>query len=334
MKIRDVSRHFSKSRLETSKYLFPFVCGVVAVSAATWIQNGQAERVVPGMGSKLLDVGDDLEDSEWEYRFHGKKSSRNIDERERSPLGSSSNGRWSEGPHRGQPDLIRRIPTPANGLPGSDGSLLMRTLYPGIPGKLTNKPQQDDLVLDIRKRLGKSISPKTRPNCVTRVYLPPFENWEARSGSHFGFRLDTWGRRELSLKTEQYWPGIFINFRSQTDSRFDKDSAFFLVRADSRGRDIKGPEIKQLGWWTLGMSVSPDGKIHYFAHPGIEDLTQDAHLTSQFCYGYRCRRVDLFFFNVVTTDDGKTQSTPWVVDDPTFYSTSQIANKPRSALFR
>jgi hypothetical protein len=327
-------RCINMSPTATRRHLLHLACAWTALGVLTWIPIAHAEPVVPGNGFELPGVGDDLEDRQWQYRPNGKKSSRNIDERERGPLGRSANGRWSEGPHRGQPDLIKRVPTPAHGLPGSEGSLLIRTLHPGIPGELTHKPQQDDLILDVQKRLGRSVPPSATPSCVTRVYLPPLDEWEDRSGSHFGFRLDTWGRRELSLKTEQYWPGIFINFRSQSDSRFDDDSAFLLIRANSRGMDIKGPEIKQLGWWTLGMSVCADGQIHYYASPGIGDLSDGDYLTSQYCYGYRCSRVDLFFFNVVTTDDGRTRSTPWIIDDPTFFTTKQIASKSRSSLFR
>ncbi len=39
-----------------------------------------------------------------------------------------------EGMKRGQPDLIKRVPTPPGGLPGSQGSLLLRSLSTGIPG--------------------------------------------------------------------------------------------------------------------------------------------------------------------------------------------------------
>lgn len=288
----------------------------------TLASSARGERVVPGTGIRLMRVGDDLEDENWQYQRRGDKSSRNIDEKERAPVGRSANGRWSEGPHRGQPDLVKRIPTPPGGLAASEGSLLIRTLKPGVPGELSYKPQQDDLILDVKKRLGESIDPSSKPNCVTRVYLPDFEYWEKRTGSHFGFRLDTWGRKELSFRTQQYWPGIFINLRSASDDSYDENSAFLTIRANGRGRDIKGPEIKDLGWWTLGLSVCPDGMIHFYASPGVDDLTAEDYLTSQYCYGFRCRRVDLFFFNVVTTDDGKSKSTPWIVDDPMFYVSS------------
>jgi hypothetical protein len=75
------------------------------------------------------------------------------------------------------------------------------------------------------------------------------------------------------------------------------------------------------------MSFTPDGMVHYFASPGVDDLTMDDHITSQFPYGYRTEQLKTFFFNVCTRDDGKTWSTPWVVDDPKVY----FAKRPQMA---
>ena len=88
--------------------------------------------------------------------------------------------------------------------------------------------------------------------------------------------------------------------------------------------------MDQGGWWTLGLSFSRDGMVHYFAKPGVEDLTMDDHLTSQFPYGYRTERLKTFFYNVCSRDDGKTWSTPWIVDDPKVYFVKQpgIATGP------
>jgi hypothetical protein len=45
----------------------------------------------------------------------------------------------------------------------------------------------------------------------------------------------------------------------------------------------------------------------------------DDHITSQYPYGYRTELLKTFFYNVCTKDDGKTWSTPWVIDDPKVY---------------
>ena len=71
-----------------------------------------------------------------------------------------------------------------------------------------------------------------------------------------------------------------------------------------------------MGWWTLGLSFSPDGMVHYYAKPGVEDLTQADHIASNLPYGYRCERVRTFFYNSINKEDGRTWSTPIIVDDP------------------
>jgi len=128
---------------------------------------------------------------------------------------------------------------------------------------------------------------------------------------------------------ETYWPGMFIHFRSQTDSRHKQDSAFVTVRSNNRGGDIKGPEITTLGWWTFGMSCTPDGQVHYYASPGVDDLTAADFLTSQFPYGYKAEKFRTMFFNVCNRDNGSTWSTPWIIDDPAIFigGSSQVAQR-------
>ena len=64
------------------------------------------------------------------------------------------------------------------------------------------------------------------------------------------------------------------------------------------------------------MSMSPDGRVHYFAKPGVDDLTKDDFLVSQLPYGYRAERLNSFFFNICNNNNGRTWSTPFVIDDP------------------
>ena len=113
---------------------------------------------------------------------------------------------------------------------------------------------------------------------------------------------------------------MFIVF-APGDGKEQEDSAYLRIRGDRRGRGMRGPTITadQLGWWTLGMSFSNDGMVHYFASPGVDELSMADHLTSQYPYGYRTEWVKTFFYNVCSQDDGKTWSTPWVVDDPKTY---------------
>jgi hypothetical protein len=289
-----------------------------------------AQGVVPGTGTQIEYVGDTFEDPDWEFVQRPGKSSKENDGRSRSPLGYSTNRRWFEGPERGYPDLLKVIPTPDGGLEGSEYALLMRTLHSGVPGRISRGVEQDDLIVDCISRLGTAIRPSELPNAVVRVYLPPAEHWENRSGPHFGIRLGLstfkrerstglFGRGSSQVTNEPYWPGMWIHFRSETDRGVEQDSAFLKVRGNRSGRDFHVMEIPQFGWWTFGMSVTADGAVHYYASPGVDALTATDHITSQFPYSFRAEQFRTFFFNVCNRDDGTSWSTPFVIDDPQIF---------------
>ena len=299
------------------------VAGLVSVPAQMALA-----QVVPGTGTRLDQVGDDFEDPEWGFTHNFPKGSKEQDEQTRPPQGFSSNSRWYEGPMRGQPDHLKRVETPEGGLEGSTGALLMQSLRSGVPQYASHKPQQDDLVANVGRRIGGQIMVSRTPSVVTRVYIPDPADWENRSGVSFGFRAGTYGRffgnfqRTFSDKKkpkpkpgelEEYWPGMFIQLNPGKGD--NPSTAQILVRSNNRGYDMNGPVIKEPGWWTLGMSFTPDGKIHYYASPGVDPLTTEDYITSSYPYSYRCERFSTFFFNVVNQDDGKTWSTPWIVDD-------------------
>ena len=161
----------------------------VTILSSTEQKTSAAVPVVPGTGTHIDYVGDDFEDTSWSFIHNFPKSSREQDERLRSPTGRSTNQRWKEGPERGQPDHMKIVPTPAGGLLGSEHALMVRTLNSGIPGYVSHDVQQDDLIANCINRVGMSIPVGDKPSVVTRVYLPPAEEWENRSGPHFGFRI-------------------------------------------------------------------------------------------------------------------------------------------------
>lgn len=292
--------------------------------------------VVPGTGTLIDFVGDSFEEPGWEFIHNHPKSSREQDERTRFPRGFSANGRWFEGPERGQPDLMRVVPAPDGALPGSAHALLVRTRNSGIPGFYNNQVEQDDLIVDCVARLSGPIPVVEIPNIVTRVYLPPAGEWENRSGPHFGFRGTTncivtkteeqqRGRFRLRPQTyktrDPYWPGIWIHFRSDTDPGVETDSAFLAVRGNKLGHDFPVRDISQdeFGWWTLGMSFTASGMIHYYASPGVDELTADDYLTSQYPYARQAEFFETMFFNYCNRNDGRTWSTPFLIDDPRLY---------------
>jgi len=304
---------------------------VVSTAAAQSLKS-----LVPGTGQKVSQVGDDFEDPAWEYYPNLPKSAENINDNQYLPGGYAKNGRWFEGIMRGTPDIVRRVETPEGGLPGSTGSLLLRSLHTGISGRASYRMQQDDFICDISERLGGMIPIQQQPNFVVRVFLPPVSKWERRSGPHFAVRaaVDThtwehekggryWGR-------EMYYPGMFLEFEPAGTNGLDYDTAYIRIRANEHGQDYRGPQIKKTGWWTFGMSFTADGKVHFYAKEGIEDLTEKDHLATHNPYSFRCERFKTFFFNVCNADDGRTWSTPFIIDDATlFYAPLELASRPK-----
>lgn len=59
--------------------------------------------------------------------------------------------------------------------------------------------------------------------------------------------------------------------------------------------------------------------IHYYASPGIDELSADDYLTSQYPYARQAERFETMFFNYCNRNDGQTWSTPFVIDDPRLY---------------
>lgn len=279
-----------------------------------------AEPFVPGTGQLLDRCFDDFENPNWTWTYNHPKSSYEQDENQRGPGGFSNNQLWHEGAKRGTPDLVKRVPTPPDGIPGSTGSLMFATRLSGIPGKISGQQQQDDLLLKIDRVTGGPINVSWRPSCTVRVYLPPFEKWENRSGPSFGMRADCVARNREG-ENEHYWPGMFILFRSESSRQMkvEQDFAKLTVRADGRGRDVRSYDITEPGWWTMGMSFTPDGQVHYYASPGVDDLTEADFILSSFPYSYKTVAFDNFFFNVANWESGNNWSTAWVIDDPKMF---------------
>ncbi|MFM9024831.1 MAG: hypothetical protein ACKON7_05770 [Planctomycetaceae bacterium] len=295
--------------------------------------------LVPGTGAVVKGGGDDFENEKFQWYYNHPKSSEEMDKRLRAPTARSRDGMWFEGPKRGTPDVVKRVELPAPGLEGSAHGLMFATLQSGIPKRVTGQMQQDDLVFNLMRSTGRGLSVANSPSVVVRVYLPPFEQWENRSGPTFGFRAGCYTHAIITTDDhpdegkwglEEYWPGMFICFESSHEKRYKQDGAYLRVRGGRNGGEIMGPRINELGWWTLGLSFSPDGMVHYFASPGVDDLTMDDHITSQFPYGYRTELLKTYFFNVCSRDDGRTWSTPWVIDDPRVYVVKrpQVATQP------
>jgi hypothetical protein len=301
----------------------------LALAATTMLFSVCAASVeaqfVPGRGTLM--TTDDFENPEWGFNFNLPKSSKEEDEQIRYPLGLSTNNRWKEGPKRGVPDIVKVVETPYGGLPHSRYALLIRSKETGIPGRPSFTQKQDDLVM-----VSNSMSVANSPSVVTRVYLPDWDEWERRAGVSFGIRIGLQGpmkkpaedgrlfrRGRTVTVTEPYYPGFFIQFNPRETSRDGRDSATLIIRANEYGQDLPHLQITQTGWWTFGMSVTPDARVHYYARPGVEGLTEADYLTSSLPYGIVGTHFNTLFFNICSGDDGRTWSTPWIIDDPQIF---------------
>jgi len=315
---------------------FAFAATTMLLSFCTTSARAQ---FVPGRGVPYST--DNFEMPNWGFNYNLPKSSKEEDEQVRYPLGVSTNGRWKEGPKRGIPDVVKVVDTPPGGLPGSQHALLLRSKDTGVPGRLSFSQKQDDFVM-----VSNSMSIGNSPSTVCRVYLPDWDEWENRAGVSFGMRLGLQGpmkkpaeegrfrRLRMVTVTEPYYPGFFIQFNPRETSPDRQDSATLIVRANEMGQDLPKLQITQTGWWTFGMSVTPDARVHYYAHPGVEDLTEADHIMSSLPYGIAGHHFNTLFFNICSGDDGKSWSTPWIIDDPVIYYGQSQRGQPQQTAQR
>jgi hypothetical protein len=164
------------------------------------------------------------------------------------------------------------------------------------------------------------------PSLVVRVYVPPFEEFEDRTGSSFAVRATLRGLNpEKDNKSEPYWPGIFVNYKRPQNRRKNEAPAQWVVRASRPGGDFAVKQLTEPGWYTLGMSFTPDGMVHYFIRQGTEDLQSSDRVASVYPYNFQAVYFIDVFFDVFGSNDNQTWTTGWVIDDPAVY----LAYPPR-----
>jgi hypothetical protein len=309
-----------------------FAVSTLALGGALLARKSEAatqpmKPVVPGTGIPVARSGDDFEAEDWVYYPQNPKSSWNIDKEVRVPGGVSKNQQWVEAAKRGQPDVVRRVPTPPGGLEGSKSSMLLQSLHSGIPGQLSYEQQQDDLLSNSEALGGRAIPVSWSPNCVCRVYVVPHAQWEERNGPSFGYRtgLIGWGKEN----NEEYWPGMFFHMERGLKDNKRTYAIRAWIRADGYGRDIPSLTFEPDSWITMGMSHTADGACHFFLRPGIEDLEAKDCVGSYWPYSYRAHSFQCFFFNVINMDDGRSVGTPWIIDDAMLYCATPPVNRIR-----
>ena len=155
------------------------------------------------------------------------------------------------------------------------------------------------------RRLGRSIPMAWQPSCTVRVYLPRMGTVgkAQRSVVRHASRLQRHAIRTAPSKTTgRACSSCSTRRRTKKATR---TAAKLTIRGDRLGRDVRSLDIKEPGWWTLGMSFTADGQVHYYGHEGVDDLTADDFLMSSFPYSMKCITFNNFFFNVANWDNGQ-----------------------------
>jgi hypothetical protein len=273
-----------------------------------------AGLLIPGTGPRLARTGDDFEAEDWAFYPQLPKSSYEQDKNQRLPGAYSKNELWVEGAKRGTPDFVKKVKTPPGGIEGSTGAMQMQTLHSGVPGRYAGKLMQDDLLHNVIGRYGSTVPTSWSPNVVARVYIPAGKDWEMRYGISFGYRIGLLGNGR-GKTDEEYWPGFF--FEQKYDLKNNEKHYFVktIVRGNHLGHDLAGPLFEAASWVTLGMSCTPDGLVQFYARAGVEDLRPEDHLGTYPCYLFRAHTFQTFFFDVMNEDDGRSLSSPWIVDN-------------------
>jgi hypothetical protein len=105
-----------------------------------------------------------------------------------------------------------------------------------------------------------------------------------------------WGAIRTAAKKRTGLECSFCAIRQKTKDGQVTEAAKLTIRGDRLGRDVRSLDIEEPGWWTLGISFSDDGQVHYYAHAGVADLTAEDHLMSSYPYGERCTHDEQFLF--------------------------------------
>ena len=222
------------------------VLGLVVAAAGTASLMAQFQyHAVPGRGQKATEVGDDFEEAEWTYIDNVPKSSTNLDRDDRLPAGISKNQRVYESTYRGQPDVIKQVPTSSRRTAGKQTCRCRCVRKCGRPrpsqppdaaGRSAGQPVVDP---------GTGSGFQVAEHRGSRV-PPPIRAVGKTDRTTFGFRAELEGGsmkmvsskgwfskgQKLKHKHEAYWPGFFIQFNSKSDGQNKRG----LGDADHSGR--------------------------------------------------------------------------------------------------
>ena len=218
---------------------------------------------------------------------------------------------------RGTPDVVKRVATPPGGIEGSTGALLFATKYSGIPGTISNEQQQDDLLMMFDRRLGRSISMSLAAE-LHGARLPAAVRTVGEAQRPVVRHAGRLPRPQAGRQHRKpIGPACSCCSATQTARASRKTSPSSRSAPARAATTSAASRSYEPGWWTLGMSFSPDGQIHYYASHGVDDLTADDYLDVAVSRtaSAACRSTT----SSSTWPTGTTAaswSTQWVIDDP------------------
>jgi len=206
---------------------------------------------VLGRTDRLNELCDYFEDTSWSYNPQTEEFYKKL---------------WRGGSGRGIPELLKRVTTPTGGKDGSKYALEICTNETEIY-KDKNLTQEDLLTAEYEQILKRKLTRADQPVFIVRVWLPPFDQWgDQRS---FGFRHESF--LENGVKDQHYSTIWLVYDRSMKPKPFFK----YRIGTNELFYEVYDPRlIEQDGWWTIAIAFDKNGFCHYYAHPGVGDLTE------------------------------------------------------------
>ena len=266
-------------------------------------------------------------------------SSSTATPRARASRTNASAARWAsrpttagtKAPSAASPTRSKSIPTPPAACAGSQQALLLRTLNSGIPGyALQRRPAgRPDRQLPRtpprrhprrrtpqlhRPRLpaaGRAVGTALRP--AVRLPRQPVDGHHRRKTTGF-FSSGS------STEVEPYWPGMWIHFRANAHQ--EHQGRHGLHRRPRRPHGPRLPRPRDRPSSAGGRSACRSPPTAWCTTtPAPASTSSPPPTTSRrsIPYSYTARDFRTYFFDVCNRNDGRTWSTPFVIDDPKLY---------------
>lgn len=210
--------------------------------------------------------------------------------------GWAGQGYGLTGTQRGAPESIKVVHTPSSNVFSGKKSLQFyshnrnsqwRTDHHTTGTEYDNpdKEQQDDFFMPIIKKQGeKGWVATDTPAVLMHIYTEGISSTDEHQYTSLRMPIVSKINRKYKGKNVRpWWPGIWIYQKPSSNKYIIK-----LRRPASSSMDVpfnfpEAKKIQESTWWTLGLSITPDGNIHYFLTDSyVKNLTMKHYLTSSF----------------------------------------------------